>query len=140
MNADALVSNLEKNQELKALLLEETPWVLNAKSESENKKRVGLLFDLNKMSNELSRAFRKLKKAQTSNGGFWWFEGGPDDWYITQHITTGFGHLDKLGAVKTRQESEVWNMITNAVEYCDNRMKEEFDWMKKHNPKYKTEN
>ncbi|MBL7895404.1 MAG: hypothetical protein JNK50_08960 [Bacteroidia bacterium] len=140
MNTDALVSNLEKNQELKALLLEETPWVLNAKSESENKKRVGLLFDLNKMSNELSRAFRKLKKAQTSNGGFWWFEGGPDDWYITQHITAGFGHLDKLGAVKTRQESEVWNMITNAVEYCDNRMKEEFDWMKKHNPKYKTEN
>lgn len=139
-NPEAFLSNLEKNQELKALVLEETPWVLNAQNESENKKRVGLLFDLNKMSNELSRAFRKLKKAQTSNGGFWWFEGGPDDWYITQHITTGFGHLDKLGAVKTRQESEIWNMITNAVQYCDNRMKEEFDWMKKHNPKYKTEN
>lgn len=139
-SSDAFLSNLEKNQELKAVILEETPWVLQAKNESENKRRVGLLFDLNKMSNELSRAFRKLKKAQTSNGGFWWFEGGPDDWYITQHITTGFGHLDKLGAVKTRQESEIWNMITNAVQYCDNRMREEYEWMKKHNPKYKSEN
>lgn len=139
-SSEAFLSNLEKNQELKAVVLEETPWVLNAKNESENKRRVGLLFDLNKMSNELARAFKKLKKAQTSNGGFWWFEGGPDDWYITQHITTGFGHLDKLGAIKTRQDNEIWNMITNAVQYCDNRMREEYEWMKKHNPKYKTEN
>lgn len=139
-SSDAFLSNLEKNQELKAVVLEETPWVLNAKNESENKRRVGLLFDLNKMSNELSRAFKKLKKAQTSNGGFWWFEGGPDDWYITQHITTGFGHLDKLGAIKTRQDNEIWNMVTNAVQYCDNRMREEYEYMKKHNPKYKTEN
>ncbi len=139
-SSEGFLSNLEKNQELKAVVLEETPWVLNAKSESENKKRVGLLFDLNKMSNELARAFKKLKKAQTSNGGFWWFEGGPDDRYITQHIATGFGHLDKLGAIKSRQDNEIWNMITNAVQYCDNRMREEYEWMKKHNPKYKTEN
>jgi len=139
-SSEAFLSNLEKNQELKAVVLEETPWVLNAKNESENKRRVGLLFDLNKMSNELARAFKKLKKAQTPNGGFWWFEGGPDDWYITQHITTGFGHLDKLGAIKTREDNEIWNMVTNAVQYCDNRMREEYEWMKKHNPKYKTEN
>lgn len=137
---DAFLSNLEKNQELKAAILEETPWVLQAKNESENKKRVGLLFDLNKMSNEMTRAFKKLQKAQTSNGGFWWFEGGPDDWYITQHIASGFGHLDKLGVVKTRENNEIWNMVNNAVQYCDERMREEYEWMKKHNPKYKTEN
>ena len=140
VSPDAFLSNLEKNQELKAVVLEETPWVLQSKSESENKKRVGLLFDLNKMANEQTRAFKKLQKAQTSNGGFWWFEGGPDDWYITQHIACGFGHMDKLGALKVRDNGEVWNMITNAVQYCDNRMREEYDWMKKHNPKYKTEN
>jgi uncharacterized protein YfaS (alpha-2-macroglobulin family) len=128
----AFLSNLEKNQELKAVVLEETPWVLQAKSESENKKRVGLLFDLNRMSNEMSRAFRKLQKAQTSNGGFWWFEGGPDDWYITQHIACGFGHLDKLGVMKIRENSETWNMMTKAVAYCDNRMREEYEWLKKH--------
>lgn len=137
---DAFLSNLEKNQELKAVILEETPWVLQSKSESENKKRVGLLFDLNKMANEQARAFKKLQKAQTSNGGFWWFEGGPDDWYITQHIACGFGHMDKLGAIKTRENSEIWNMVSNAVQYCDNRMREEYELVKKYNPKYKTEN
>ena len=137
---DAFLSNLEKNQELKAVVLEETPWVLQSKSESENKKRVGLLFDLNKMSNEQIQAFKKLKKKQSSNGGFVWFDGGPDDWYITQHIVTGFSHLDKLGVIKARENGEVWSMITQAVEYCDNRMREEYEWVKKYNPKYKTEN
>lgn len=137
---DAFLSNLEKNQELKSLILEETPWVLQAKNESENKKRVGLLFDLNKMSHEQFQAFKKLQKKQSSNGGFVWFEGGPDDWYITQHIVTGFSHLEKLGVVKVRENAEVWEMITRAVSYCDERMHEEYEYMKKHSPKYKTEN
>lgn len=136
---DAFLSNLEKNQELKSLILEETPWVLQAKSESENKKRVGLLFDLNKMSHEQFMAFKKLQKKQSPNGGFVWFEGGPDDRYITQHIVTGFSHLDKLGVVKVRDNQEVWEMVTLAVRYCDSRMREEYEEMKKHNPKYKTE-
>lgn len=133
---EAFLSNLEKNQELKAVVLEETPWVLQAKSESENKKRVGLLFDLNRMGNEQARAFRKLQKAQTSNGGFWWFEGGPDDWYITQHIACGFGHLDKLGVLKLRQDNDAWSMMNKAVRYCDNRMREEYEWLKKHDKDY----
>ncbi|MCE3229241.1 MAG: hypothetical protein K0S32_3792 [Bacteroidetes bacterium] len=137
---EAFLSNLEKNQELKAVVLEETPWVLQAKSETENKKRVGLLFDLNRMASEQTRAFRKLKKAQTSNGGFWWFEGGPDDWYITQHIACGFGHLDKLGVLKLRQDNEAWNMMQSAVRYCDNRMREEYEWVKKYDKDYKTKN
>ncbi len=137
---DAFLSNLEKNQELKALVLEETPWVLQSKSESENKKRVGLLFDLNRMGNEQTQAFKKLQKKQSSNGGFVWFDGGPDDWYITQHIITGFSHLDKLGVIKARENSEVWNMVTRGVKYCDDRMREEYEDMKKYSPKYKTEN
>jgi uncharacterized protein YfaS (alpha-2-macroglobulin family) len=137
---DAFLSNLQKNQELKSLILEETPWVLQAKSESENKKRVALLFDLNTMSNEQARAFKKLKKSQTSNGGFWWFEGGPDDWYITQHIACGFGHLNKLGVIKAKENSEVWNLLWNAVRYCDDRMREEYEWLKKHDKDYLKEN
>ncbi|MFN0274883.1 MAG: alpha-2-macroglobulin family protein, partial [Chitinophagales bacterium] len=64
-SSDALVSNLEKNQELKSLLLEETPWVLQAKDETERKKRIALLFDLNKMSNEKTTALNKLINMQT---------------------------------------------------------------------------
>lgn len=139
-NAESFYSNLQKNQELKSVILEETPWVLQAKNEQENKKRVALLFDLNKMSNEKELALKKLFKKQSSNGGFVWFDGGPDDWYITQHIITGFGHLNKLNVISIKNEENIYNSVANAVRYCDKRMKEEFDWVKKYNPKYKSEN
>ncbi len=129
---DAFLSNLQKNQELKAVVLEETPWVLDAKDESERKKRVGLLFDLNKMSSELSRAFTKLRKMQMSNGGWPWFDGMPDDRYITQHIITGFGHLDHLGVKSVRNDYKTWDMVRDGVRYLDNRIDEDYDWIVKH--------
>src|SRR5690606_14189058 len=95
-NSDALLSNLEKNQELKSLLIQETPWLRDAQSESEQKKRIGLLFDLNTMSNQLQTALRKLEQNQLDNGAWAWFEGGLPNRYITQHIVTGFGHLKHL--------------------------------------------
>jgi uncharacterized protein YfaS (alpha-2-macroglobulin family) len=124
---EAFLSNLEKNQELKSLLLEETPWVLDAKDESERKKRIALLFDMNKMSNELQSALRKLEKLQVSNGGFPWFKGMRDNRYITQHIVTGFGHLDHLGITSIRDDNKTWRMITNAVRYLDMRIKEDYE-------------
>lgn len=54
---DALLSNLEKNQELKSLILNETPWVMDAKNESEQKQRIALLFDINKMAQEKIQHF-----------------------------------------------------------------------------------
>lgn len=132
---DALLSNLEKNQELKSLMLEETPWVLDAKNETERKKRVALLFDLNKMSNELGRALKKLEKMQTPNGGFPWFEGMRDDRYITQHIVTGMGHLDHLGVKNIREDQKVWKMVKDAVRYLDNRIREDYEWILKYDSK-----
>lgn len=129
---DVFLSNLEKNQELKSVILEETPWVLNAKSESERKKRVGLLFDLNKMSNELSRALKKLQQMQLSNGGWPWFKGMRESRYITQHVVTGMGHLDNLGVKNVRQDAKTWEMVRKATLYLDNKIREDYDWLKKH--------
>ena len=126
-NSKALLSNLEKNQELKSLMLEETPWVLDAQDETERKKRVGLLFDLAKMSDELERALTKLMKVQSSNGGFAWFNGMPENRYITQHIVTGLGHLDHLGVKRVRENANAWNMTTKAVQYLDWQFKEDYD-------------
>ncbi|HNO70202.1 MAG TPA: alpha-2-macroglobulin family protein, partial [Bacteroidia bacterium] len=125
--SEAFYSNLEKNQELKSLLLNETPWVLDAQDESERKKRVGLLFDFNKMSNELSTALSKLVKMQSSNGGWPWFAGMPEDRYITQHIVTGMGHLDHLGIKNIREDAMTWDMIKNALFYLDNRIGEDYE-------------
>jgi len=127
---DAFLSNLEKNQQLKSVILEQTPWVLQAKNETERKRRLALLFDFNKMSNQLRNSLEKLKQMQSGNGGWPWFEKMPDNRFITQYIICGFGHLDNLGITNVRNEKPVWKMVQNGVRYLDNRIKDDYDWLK----------
>ena len=135
ISKEALLSNLEKNQSLKSLLIEETPWLLDAKNETERKKQIGLLFDLNKMSNELASAKQKLLKKQLSNGAWAWFDGGIDDRYITQYIVTGFAHLQHLGVDVYKNDNELKNMIKKAVYYLDDRINDDYKDIKKWNAK-----
>ena len=131
----ALMSNLQKNQELKAVLLEETPWVLQAKNETEQKRNIALLFDMVKMSEQLNTSYEKLKQMQSSNGGFVWFTGGPDDRYITQYIVTGIGHLKKLKGIAAGQETKLKAILSTAIPYLDKKIKEDYDEL----VKYKTD-
>jgi hypothetical protein len=124
---DALLSNLEKNQELKSLMLEETPWLFDGKSESEQKKRIALLFDINKMADEKARALNKLKKQQSASGAWPWFEGMPDDRFITQYIAIGIGRLIHLGMVDPKKDAELADMARRAVLFCDERAREDYE-------------
>lgn len=122
-----LVSSLGKNEALKSILLQETPWVLEAQNEAEQKQNIALLFDLMRMKGEAKTNFNKLKDMQTPNGGFVWFKGGNDDRYITQYIITGLGHLRKLNALSEESHAE-WNeLIEAALQYADARIKEDYD-------------
>lgn len=127
------ISNLEKNQELKALLLEETPWLRQAQSETEQMQRIALFFDLNTMSQELQQAKEKLLKRQQSNGAFAWFEGGREDVYITNHIIGGFGKLQKmLGANSaTLLGEDIQDLVDKAIAYSDASMLAEWNRTKK---------
>ncbi len=118
-NSGALLSNLQKNQDLKSLLLEETPWVMAAKNENERKHRLAVLFDLDRMSGELKTIEKELQERQASNGGWSWFPGMDQSWYITQHIVANFGHLQKLGVKRDRS---VENMLNRAVSFIDQEM------------------
>lgn len=129
-SSDALLSNLEKNQDLKSLLIQETPWLRDAQSETEQKKRIALLFDLNKMNSEQKSALRKLEQMQYGSGGFPWFQGGRENRFITQHIATGFGHLKKLGV--TQFDPETTNMLQNAIRFLDNEFVKEYDELKRY--------
>ena len=93
----ALDSPLEKNQDIKSVLLDETPWVQQAKSESQARRNVGILFDDNRLNDETARTLRKLAEMQHADGAWPWFHGDRGDDYITLYITTGFGRLRHLG-------------------------------------------
>ncbi|WP_069658740.1 alpha-2-macroglobulin family protein [Arcticibacter eurypsychrophilus] len=130
-----LLSHLEKNQELKTTLLEETPWLRDALTESEQKKRLTLLFDLNHMSSELQLNLNKLQKRQLPDGGFSWFAGDRSDRYITQHILAGIGQLvhlkiatDSNQIVKDIKEQGL-NYLNNQLTDDDNRTKESKDYL-----------
>jgi len=134
----ALMSNLQKNLELKAVLLEETPWVLQAENEAQQKKNIALLFDLVRMSEQLNSAYDKLKQMQSPNGGFVWFTGGPDDRYITQYIVTGIGHLKKLKAVADGQSMNIASIVNTAIPYLDSKITEDYKNLIKYKVNLKT--
>lgn len=116
--SETLLSNLEKNQELKSLIIQETPWLRDAQSETEQKKRIALLFDFNKMKNEQQGAVNKLQNMQMNNGGFPWFKDGRyPNRFITNYIASGFGHLKQLAV--TNFDTKTSKVIDRAVRFLD---------------------
>ncbi|MBC7570029.1 MAG: alpha-2-macroglobulin [Spirosoma sp.] len=125
-------SPLETNEELKAVALENSPWLVNARSETERQAKLGQLLDANRMENEQRRAFAKLEQLQTSDGGFRWFGGMDPDLSMTLHILSGFGHLTKIG-VKFPDDlrPQITDMQANAIRYVDAEMKRRIEERKK---------
>src|SRR5690606_24154831 len=110
----ALVSDLEKNEELRSVILAETPWVRDAASESERKKLLAQLFDTNKLAAEKEELIRRLAMMQNASGAWPWFSGGRDNYFITRHIVGGLGHLKKLNIEVNDAE-----IIKKAIAYLD---------------------
>ena len=115
----SFLATLEKNPELKSVLLEETPWVMQANSERERRERLALLFDLERMAAEEATALRKLQQQQLSNGAWPWFAGMQASRSITQHIVAGLGHLERLGAADLRADGPSQQMLQKAVRWLD---------------------
>jgi uncharacterized protein YfaS (alpha-2-macroglobulin family) len=99
-----LDSPLLKNQDLKSLMIEETPWLRDANSETEARRNVGVLFDENRLDSEMSRAMKRLTAMQMQNGAWPWFTGGDSSEFITLYIVTGTGRLNHLGV-------KVWTIL-----------------------------
>jgi hypothetical protein len=139
-NTDALLSNLQKNEELKQVLLEETPWVYEAKNEEQRKKMVGILFDLNNVAKGLNSAINKLANMQLPNGGFPWFAGLPDDRYITQHIICGLARLQKIGIESSLNDNRINNIVDRGLSYLDKRIAEDYEYLIKNKYNLKNDN
>ncbi len=120
----ALLSNLEKNPELKAVLLEETPWLRDAVSEQEQKKRIALLFDLHKLKAEEQANLQKLADMQLVDGSFPWFRGNYPDRFITQHILAGIGQLLHLQVIDGK-EPVLEKITRKGWNYLEHQLQEE---------------
>jgi TonB-dependent SusC/RagA subfamily outer membrane receptor len=117
-NNPKAVSKLTQNEELKSIVLNETPWLLDAENEELKNKRLALLMDLNTMKESQDKTIKKIEEKQLASGGFAWFDGGEENIFITQHIISGFGHLSKMFPEK---KSEFKNITSKAIPYLDNK-------------------
>ncbi|MFN3754584.1 MG2 domain-containing protein [Flavobacterium sp.] len=114
------ISKLEQNEELKSLLLAETPWMNDAQSEEEKRKNMAVLFDLEKTKSNEEAILHKIKEKQKPSGGFAWFDGGNENEYITRHILSGLGHLQKL-KIKKETIDSFTGITKKAINYLDNK-------------------
>ncbi|KUJ53454.1 alpha-2-macroglobulin family protein [Chryseobacterium sp. JAH] len=129
-----LNSNLEKNQELKQLLLEETPWVLESKNEEEQIQKLALLFDANTMKNSINQDWDDFKKLQNPDGGFSWYQGYPSSYGTSLYILKNLGKINVWlqDNVKDYQSSEQKELLTKLIGYVDNEINKYTD-VKKEN-------
>ena len=126
-----LISKLQKDEELKAVLLEETPWVLEAKTETEQMQRLSLLFDMNNTKQQTDAATNKLKELMQTDGGWSWYKGMYPSRSITQYILYGYANLQLVGQVQYPQEIKMMQM--DALKFIDKKITEDFENLKKYN-------
>ncbi|TAE50602.1 MAG: hypothetical protein EAZ89_11730, partial [Bacteroidetes bacterium] len=130
-DSSAFQSQLEKNPQLRNALLQETPWVAQAKDQSERKKRLGLLFDLGRMSSEYAHASEQLLQRQSANGSFSWFPGMRDSYYITRYLALGFGELTKLGVSPVVADTKIQEAMQKAVRWVDGEFQKQYEELKR---------
>lgn len=126
-----LSSNLERNEELKHTLLEEMPWVAEARNETEQKARLSLLFDLNRASGQRDIAMHHLLEEQNSDGGWGWFKGYHSDRIMTLAILKSMSQLKTLNAVQYKEEEKT--MQIDALHFLDKSMAKDYEQLKNSN-------
>ena len=131
---DALLSNLNKNQELKNMLLDETPWLTDAKNESEQKQRLALLFDINTNTQKANEYLDKLLEMQLASGGFTWYKGMRESRYLTQEVLLNLARLNKM--TKAKSSSKETEAVRKALNYLDLEIAKDFKELKKWNKNY----
>lgn len=90
------VSRLAKNQELKTLLLEASPWEKLATDETEAHARLIELFDPNKANAFIEDAGQRLAALQQADGSLSWYAGMPGNRYMTQYVGVLFARMKHL--------------------------------------------
>ncbi|MDO4755754.1 MAG: alpha-2-macroglobulin family protein, partial [Parabacteroides sp.] len=128
-NSSTLYSQLEKNEELKTLLLQETPWILEAENETEQKQRLSLLLDMNRSKEKQQRALQYLLDQQTEQGGWGWFKGMNANFTFTLYILKGMSQLTDLQAIEYNQQEK--EMQLKAIQYLDKQIQLKYERLQK---------
>jgi len=118
-----LVSNLEKNPELKIVALDNTPWVLNAQAETLRKSRLVNLLDSANSRKAIGEAMQQLKSKQSPDGGWSWCPGMKSSVYITGQVLWRLAMLHSMGYLDI---SSTESMISRAMRFCEQELYQDY--------------
>ena len=127
VNTKSLLSSLEKNQELKTLVLGETPWVLDAQQETRQKQDLIKFFDKNLMDKRISSTLDFLKKLQNSDGSWSWWNGMRGSIYMTTSVSQTLVRLNTM----LGEQQETKSMLKSAFKFMKKEIAKEVTELKK---------
>ncbi len=115
-SSNNMLAHLEKNPELKSILLQESPWLKDALNEKEQRRKLALFFTMDAAGKQQTIYLEKLNQLQLPNGAFPWMGGTYEDQFISQHILAGFGQLKSFNALRTTSENDITKKLLSYVE------------------------
>lgn len=119
-------SPLASNDELKAVTLDNTPWLVEAKSETERTAKLGQFFDQSRLADEQRRAISKLRQLQDGSGALTWFSGMRPNLGMSLHVLAGLGHLRKLGvAFDPSVQNDVTTLQSGLLRFADDEIRQQ---------------
>ena len=127
----SLMSSLQKNQELKDLVLNETPWVMDANEEQEQKQRLADFFEPNTIDNRMAQAVKKLNQLQNGDGSWSWWPGMRGSVYMTTAVAEMMVRLNHM----TSQQEPTKAMLSKAFRFLGQDIVELVREMKKEEKK-----
>ena len=124
----ALTSPLEKNQELKSILLQLSPWVTEAQNETQQMRSMGELLDVNRQNYISQQAINKLAELQNEDGGWSWFKGFTSSTFMTENVLEAMARLVTLNI--TSHPEQVKKMQIKALQFLDKQIQESYKHVK----------
>lgn len=126
-------SNLEKNEELKDILLQESPWMTEATNETEQMMMLSDLFDRNIMDSRISTSTERLARLQNTDGSWSWFNGMEGSYHVTATVVEHLAQLSKL----TQTDNKIQDLIIKGYKYLDHKELENYRLLKKNKQEVK---
>lgn len=122
-----LQSALQKNESLKQIVLAETPWLLDADRESEQKQQLMGYFNESQINYRLADNLLRLSRLQNADGSFAWWKGMEGSPYMTMSVLQTLTRLNHM----VGEQNETKTIVRTAFAYMDKQMAREVKEMKK---------
>lgn len=124
-------SALNKNEDLKLTLLNETPWMADAKGEEERMSRLYRLLDAQLLSYRNTDITQRLSRLQNADGSWSWWKGMSGSRYISMHVMQTLLRLNASAGTQNASSA----LISRGWNYLDKEIAEDIAAMKKHKEK-----